>query len=92
MVKREPDWPSDNCWIRFCFSSVPMWLQLCGSPLTFLTFTFHISEVEGQEFPDDPVVRTWRFHCQGRVQSLVGVLISHKTCGMAQKKKKKVEG
>ena len=42
-----------------------------------------------REFPGGPVVRTQRFHCQGRVRSLVWELRSHKPCGAAKKKKKR---
>ena len=42
-----------------------------------------------REFPGGPVVRTWRFHCQARVRSLVGELRSCKSLGEAKKKKKK---
>ena len=43
---------------------------------------------KNREFPGSPVVRTQRFHCWVRVQSLVGELRSHKLCGMAKKEKK----
>ena len=42
-----------------------------------------------QEFPGDPRVRIWLFHCQGQVQSLVGELRSCKLHREAKKKKKK---
>ena len=39
---------------------------------------------ELREFPGNPVVRTWHFHCQGsQVQSLVSDLRPHKLHGEA---------
>ena len=51
---------------------------------------FNVKTLRAREFPDGPVVRTLRFHCQRcRFNPCSGrELRSHKSCGVAKKKKK----
>ena len=44
-----------------------------------------------REFPGGPVVRTWCFHSQGQIQSLVGELRSHKLWSDDPPKKREKE-